>query len=137
MTEEGTGSGSGEEPAAGPTLPTPPAPTLIPSTEPTYTHEGDRHRLGYVTDAFVLSDKDTGQTERFALSDEGWRQAWGAFATKEPAAARGVAAVYRGAPTDRGRTSGLAVGPDGWVTATQPRPDGVRAEDWEPGRCQV
>jgi hypothetical protein len=51
-----------------------------------YTHSGYRYVLGYGADFFGIWDRQAPSTpaERFARTDEGWRQAWTRFASLEP-----------------------------------------------------
>ena len=63
--------------------------TSSPSSDPAqirYTHSGYRYVLGYGADFFGIWDRQAPATpaERFARTDEGWRQAWTRFAGLEP-----------------------------------------------------
>jgi hypothetical protein len=51
-----------------------------------YTHSGYRYVLGYGSDFFGIWDRQSPSdpAERFARSDDGWRQAWLRFAGLEP-----------------------------------------------------
>jgi len=51
-----------------------------------YSHSGYRYVLGYGPDFFGIWDRQnpTAATERFARTDEGWRQAWTRFVGLEP-----------------------------------------------------
>jgi hypothetical protein len=51
-----------------------------------YTHSGYRYVLGYGADFFGIWDRTSPSTptERFARTDDGWRQAWLRFASLEP-----------------------------------------------------
>ena len=51
-----------------------------------YTHTGHRYVLGYGADFFGIWDRQTPSSpaERFARSDDGWRQAWTRFYALEP-----------------------------------------------------
>ena len=51
-----------------------------------YTHSGYRYVLGYGPDFFGIWDRQTptAPAERFARTDDGWRQAWTRFASLEP-----------------------------------------------------
>jgi hypothetical protein len=51
-----------------------------------YTHSGYRYVLGYGADHFGIWDRQSPATptERFARTDDGWRQAWVRFAGLEP-----------------------------------------------------
>jgi hypothetical protein len=59
-----------------------------PSAEPSirYTHSGYRYVLGYGPDHFGIWDRQTpsAPAERFARTDDGWRQAWTRFVSLEP-----------------------------------------------------
>ena len=76
-----------------------PAPASAPASDPTpapsagidqssvrYTHSGYRYVLGYGADFFGIWDRQAPSTpaERFARTDDGWRQAWTRFASLEP-----------------------------------------------------
>lgn len=83
-----------------------PAPAAAPAAEAAnvrYTHSGYRYVLGYGADFFGIWDRQapTMPTERFARTDEGWRQAWTRFAALEP----NHVAVPQGAGMDQGSTS--------------------------------
>lgn len=74
---------SWEAPAASP------SPSSTPSPDPAlvrYTHSGYRYVLGYGPDYFGIWDRQSPTTpaERFARTDDGWRQAWTRFAGLEP-----------------------------------------------------
>jgi hypothetical protein len=51
-----------------------------------YTHSGYRYVLGFGSDYFGIWDRQTptAPAERFARTDDGWRQAWTRFVTLEP-----------------------------------------------------
>ena len=51
-----------------------------------YTHSGYRYVLGFGPDYFGIWDRQTptAPAERFARTDDGWRQAWTRFVTLEP-----------------------------------------------------
>jgi hypothetical protein len=72
----GTGTGTGTGTAA-------PADDL---SSVRYTHSGYRYVLGYGADFFGVWDRQspTAPAERFARTDDGWRQAWTRFAALEP-----------------------------------------------------
>ena len=68
-----------------------PVPSSAPSSAPDpssvrYTHSGYRYVLGYGADFFGIWDRQTpsAPAERFARTDDGWRQAWTKFASLEP-----------------------------------------------------
>jgi hypothetical protein len=52
----------------------------------TYTHTGQQYVLGYGGDFFGIWDRQTPDVpaERFARTDDGWRQAWTRYASLEP-----------------------------------------------------
>ena len=64
---------------------TAPSPAVDPGPV-RYTHSGYRYVLGYGADFFGIWDRQAPSTpaERFARTDEGWRQAWTRFASLEP-----------------------------------------------------
>jgi hypothetical protein len=51
-----------------------------------YTHSGRRYLLGYGRDFFGIWDRQRPgpPVETFPRTDEGWRQAWARFASREP-----------------------------------------------------
>ena len=51
-----------------------------------YTHSGHRYVLGFGVDFFGIWDRQApaGAVERFARTDDGWRQAWQRYAALEP-----------------------------------------------------
>lgn len=51
-----------------------------------YTHSGHRYVLGYGPDFFGIWDRQApgSAVERFARTDDGWRQAWQRYAALEP-----------------------------------------------------
>jgi hypothetical protein len=51
-----------------------------------YTHSGYRYVLGYAADYFGIWDRQSPAeaSERFARTDDGWRQAWLRFVSLEP-----------------------------------------------------
>jgi hypothetical protein len=67
-----TASGEAPSPAAGSSI--------------RYTHSGYRYVLGYAADYFGIWDRQAPAepSERFARTDEGWRQAWLRFVSLEP-----------------------------------------------------
>ena len=90
---------SSPPPAASPTpqvAASSPTPDTSRASEPTqsspaggdvrYTHSGYRYVLGYSADAFGIWDRQSPAqpTERFARTDDGWRQAWLRFVALEP-----------------------------------------------------
>ena len=90
-------SSSGEaEPSTGATSPDVAGPTpsdAAPQVAPTpaaasvrYTHSGYRYVLGFGPDYFGIWDRQTpnAPAERFARTDDGWRQAWTRFVGLEP-----------------------------------------------------
>lgn len=71
-----------------PTTTAAPAPAATSSPEPSirYTHSGYRYVLGYAPDHFGIWDRQSpsAPAERFARTDDGWRQAWTRFVSLEP-----------------------------------------------------
>ncbi len=57
-----------------------------PSPALQFTHSGRRYLLGYGADFFGIWDRQGGPVpmSRYPRTDEGWRQAWLAFASQEP-----------------------------------------------------
>jgi hypothetical protein len=51
-----------------------------------FSHSGARYLLGYGTDYFGIWDRQMpgGPVQRFARTDEGWRQAWITYSALEP-----------------------------------------------------
>jgi hypothetical protein len=51
-----------------------------------FSHSGARYLLGYGTDFFGIWDRDTpgGPVRRFPRTDDGWAEAWTAYAALEP-----------------------------------------------------
>ncbi len=66
----------------------PTAPAASPSPEPSirYTHSGYRYVLGFGPDHFGIWDRQapSAPAERFARTDDGWRQSWTRFVSLEP-----------------------------------------------------
>ena len=71
-------------PQAAPTTPLSGTPASADTV--VYTHSGHRYVLGFGSDYFGIWDRQMPSTpaERFARSDEGWRQAWTRFVGLEP-----------------------------------------------------
>lgn len=70
--------------------PPPVAPPVQPRAEDEplqYTHSGRRHLLGYGGDFFGIWDREHPATpvSRYPRTDDGWRAAWLAFTSQEPA----------------------------------------------------
>jgi hypothetical protein len=67
------------------TLPAPPA-TAARDEALQYSHSGQRYLLGYGTDFFGIWDRQepAHPVSRYPRTDDGWREAWLAFAAKEP-----------------------------------------------------
>ena len=76
-----------------------PEPTAEPSTapvvegappaatsQPEFTHSGERYLLGYTDEFFGIWDRQSpaSPTERFPRNDEGWREVWQRYAAIEP-----------------------------------------------------
>src|SRR5438067_1353061 len=49
-----------------------------------FTHSGTRYSLGYEGDAYVIWDRESGPTQRFPRTDQGWADAWTAYVALEP-----------------------------------------------------
>jgi hypothetical protein len=97
-----------------PTLPPPPA-TAAPDEALQYSHSGQRYLLGYGTDFFGIWDRQepAHPVSRYPRTDDGWREAWLAFAAQEPNRAEVGIAPTRWASaeapgTTRPRTNGAA-----------------------------
>ena len=62
------------------------APTGPSESSTRYTHSGYKYVLGFGSDYFGIWDRQSPgvPAERFARTDEGWRQAWTRFAGLEP-----------------------------------------------------
>ena len=84
--------------------PVAPSPTPPPAAVPVvgegalhFSHSGERYILGYGTDFFGIWDRTIPGPAvlRFPRTDEGWNQAWGQFAVREP---RAMAVPTRGGP---------------------------------------
>jgi hypothetical protein len=78
------GSSLGAEPR-----PMPPPPSTSPRIEDEvlqFSHSGERYLLGYGTDFFGIWDRHQpgGPVRRFPRTDDGWREAWLAYAAMEP-----------------------------------------------------
>lgn len=101
------------------------SPTPPPSSDPSsssssdgalvrYTHSGYRYVLGYGPDFFGIWDRQApnAPAERFARTDDGWRQAWTRFAGLEPhhttVPQDGVAAAATGGGPASPGTAGAA-----------------------------
>ena len=61
-------------------------PATAPDPSIRYTHSGYRYVLGFGTDYFGIWDRQSpgAPAERFARTDDGWRQAWTRFVGLEP-----------------------------------------------------
>lgn len=101
----------------GPATPEGTAPAA--ATPPVYTHSGYRYLLGYVGDVYAIWDREAPgpPVERFARTDDGWREAWTRYASLEPGnvpvgtqagGAVGGATGIAGAEVAQ-RTNGLAI----------------------------
>lgn len=78
-----------------------------------FTHSGRRYLLGYGNDFFGIWDRQGGSApvSRFPRTDDGWRQAWLAFAADEPESTEvGIGG------------SGSPAGGAGWAAAPRPQP---------------
>lgn len=109
------------------------APAPAAAGEAVYTHTGQRYVLGYDATDYVMRDRQAPGEDgrRFPRSDEGWRDAWLAFAALEPAAqpvgtpvATGAAATPAPSPLaspDPGAPGYAApAGPSGSAPVTTP-----------------
>jgi hypothetical protein len=89
------------------------APSAAAPSEPgaavKYTHSGYRYVLGYGADFFGIWDRQSPSipTERFARTDDGWRQAWLRFAALEPNAMAVPADTNQAAQTDPSDTDAM------------------------------
>jgi hypothetical protein len=89
-----------------------------------YTHSGYRYVLGYGADFFGIWNRDnpTTPTERYARTDQGWRDAWSKFVQLEPnhmAVPDGGSAA---APTGPATAAGGAGGAGGMAPQIQLNP---------------
>ncbi len=68
-------------------LPAPPG--EAPDEALQFTHSGRRYLLGYGRDFFGIWDRQGGRgpVSRFPRTDQGWREAWLAFSSREPESA--------------------------------------------------
>ena len=97
------------------------APTTTPDPSSVrYTHSGYRYVFGYGPDFFGIWDRQTptAPAERFARTDDGWRQAWTRFASLEP---RHVT-VPQDAPVTAS-PGGHDAAPDGGLVLARPSAD--------------
>jgi hypothetical protein len=112
-TAWGTSSAPAQTSTSAPTQPPSGSPTASggPSSAVRYTHSGYRYVLGYGDDFFGIWDRQapTVSVERFARTDEGWRDAWLRFAVLEP---NSVAVPQDAAPQSAGGAAGGAAGSD-------------------------
>ncbi len=101
----------GQQPAGQPAYGAAPPPAPPPAAVPVvgegalhFSHSGERYILGYGTDFFGIWDRTVPGPAvlRFPRTDEGWNQAWGQFAVREP---RAMAVPTRGAPPPDVRAS--------------------------------
>ena len=107
------------EPVAAPAATSAPTPAATAS-QVQYTHSGHRYVLGYGADFFGIWDRTDPGTpaERYARTDDGWRQAWTRFATMEPhhtavpqdGATAPAASPAWGAPASGAAAGGVAAG---------------------------
>jgi len=58
---------------------------VAPTSQPEFTHSGERYLLGYTDEFFGIWDRQSPEipTERFPRTDEGWREAWERYAAIE------------------------------------------------------
>jgi hypothetical protein len=92
------GAGAWSAPATGQT----PATVSPDAGSVQYTHSGYRYVLGFGPDFFGIWDRQSpsAPAERFARSDDGWKQAWTRFSSLEPS----HVAVPQSAPGGGGPT---------------------------------
>ena len=93
-----------------------PGPPTSPADEALqFTHSGRRYLLGYGLDFFGIWERQGGPApvSRFPRSDQGWRQAWLAFAAAEPESTE-VGIGVSGAPPPSASA--------GWSAAPRPQP---------------
>jgi hypothetical protein len=106
-TPWGTSSAPAQTSTSAPTQPPSGGPPTSggPSSAVRYTHSGYRYVLGYGDDFFGIWDRQapTVSVERFARTDEGWRDAWLRFAVLEP---NSVAVPQDAAPQAVGSAAG-------------------------------
>jgi hypothetical protein len=95
-------------------LDTPPAlPVAAPDEALQYSHSGQRYLLGYGTDFFGIWDRQepAHPVSRYPRTDDGWREAWLAFAAREPNSAEvGIAPTRWSSPEVPGTTRPTANG---------------------------
>ena len=75
-----------------------------------FTHSGRRYLLGYGRDFFGIWDRQGGHgpVSRFPRTDQGWREAWLAFSSREPESAE---VGMLGSPAPAGAPTPAAAGP--------------------------
>jgi hypothetical protein len=105
-TSSMTPSGTDQTSATAPSVDTA---TNAPGAAVRYTHSGYRYVLGYGADFFGIWDRQSPSvpTERFARTDDGWRQAWLRFAALEPNAVAVPADSTQAAQTDPSDTDAM------------------------------
>jgi hypothetical protein len=88
------------------TLPAPPG-DADPEEALQYSHSGQRYLLGYGTDFFGIWDRQdpAHPVSRYPRTDDGWREAWLAFAAREPNSAEVGIAPTRWSSPELPRTS--------------------------------
>jgi hypothetical protein len=93
-------------PTQGPPPPPPPPgpPAVVGEDALRFSHSGERYILGYGQDFFGIWDRTVPGPAalRFPRTDQGWAEAWGQFAAREP---RSVAVPIAGAPAVGAGTS--------------------------------
>jgi hypothetical protein len=92
-----------------------------------YTHSGYRYVLGYTADDFGIWDRQSPAqpSERFARTDDGWRDAWLRFIALEPNNTAVDQAGGSPSPVQVTTTEGVAIDPDD-VSAVQYTHSGSR-----------
>ena len=99
-----------------------------------FSHSGQRYLLGYGRDFFGIWDRQMPGVpiERFPRTDEGWREAWKAYAAKEPhSVAVGLGGV--GTPAPMAGTPRAVPGTwssPGWTPAYPQAPRRVSGAWW-------
>src|SRR5437773_2900568 len=100
-------------PAADPPPPPPPVapgpPAVVGEGALRFSHSGERYLLGYGEDFFGIWDRNVPgpAVMRFPRTDQGWAEAWGQFAAREPhAVAVPAAGAAQGAPSSAGYRDG-------------------------------
>jgi len=117
----------GEAPETTAPQPTPDGSSSGGGGDVRYTHSGYRYVLGYTADDFGIWDRQSPAqpSERFARTDDGWRDAWLRFIALEPNNTAVDQAGGSPSPDQAMTTEVVAVDPDD-VTAVQYTHSGSR-----------